>query len=150
MLNVKSATIFLLVASAATIASAWIFQFAGYEPCHLCLLQRWPHYALIAIAAISLVALQPGMQGNALKLLGVLMIGSAIFGAYHAGVEWKFWPGPSTCTGTGGMSTGLPDLAKPVVMCDDAAIRILGVSLAGWNAVVSAVLAAVALSARTK
>jgi disulfide bond formation protein DsbB len=148
MLNTKSATLFVLIASAATIAGAWMFQFAGYEPCHLCLLQRWPHYALIAIAALSLLALQPGLQGPALKVLGVVMIGSAIFGAYHAGVEWKFWPGPSTCTGTGALSTGLPDLTKPVVMCDDAALRIFGVSLAGWNAVISAALATVAFTAR--
>jgi disulfide bond formation protein DsbB len=148
MLNTRSTMLLLLVACAATIAGAWMFQFAGYEPCHLCLLQRWPYYAVIAIAAMSLLAFQPGLQGNILKLLGLLMIGSAIFGAYHAGIEWKFWDGPSTCTGTGGLSTGLPDLTKPVVMCDDAALRIFGVSLAGWNAVISAVLAALAFGAR--
>ncbi len=148
MLNVKSATLYLLIAAAATIAGAWAFQFAGYEPCHLCLLQRWPYYAAIAITALSLIGLQPGMQGNALKLLGILMIGSAVFGAYHAGVEWKFWPGPSTCTGTGGLTIGLPDLTKPVVMCDDAALRIFGVSLAGWNALISAALAGLAFGAR--
>jgi disulfide bond formation protein DsbB len=148
MLNTRSTMLLLLFACAATVAGAWMFQFAGYEPCHLCLLQRWPHYAVIAIAAISLLAFQPGLQGSILKLLGVLMIGSAIFGAYHAGVEWKFWAGPSTCTGTGGLSTGLPDLTKPVVMCDDAALRIFGISLAGWNAMISAVLAALAFGAR--
>jgi disulfide bond formation protein DsbB len=70
-------------------------------------------------------------------------IGSAVFGAYHAGVEWKFWPGPDTCGGS--LSGILPDLSKPVVACDAAAIRILGLSLAGWNAVISLAMAAVAL-----
>jgi disulfide bond formation protein DsbB len=150
MLTAKNAILLLLIASAATLAGAWAFQFWGYDPCHLCLLQRWPHYALVVIAAISLAALSPGQQGLALKLLGVLMIGSAIFGAYHAGVEWKFWPGPSTCTATSGLTAGLPDLTKPVVMCDEAALRIFGVSLAGWNTLISAALAAVAFSARAK
>jgi disulfide bond formation protein DsbB len=150
MLNAKSATLLVLIGSAATIAGAWAFQFWGYEPCHLCLLQRWPHYAAIVLAGLSLMALDARMQAHALKILGLLMLGSAIFGAYHAGIEWKFWPGPSTCTGTGGLTTGLPDLTKPVVMCDDAALRILGISLAGWNALISAALAAVAFSVRTK
>jgi disulfide bond formation protein DsbB len=72
------------------------------------------------------------------------MLASAVFGAYHAGVEWKWWPGPDTCTG-GSALGGLPDLTKPIVMCDEAAIRIFGLSLAGWNAVISAALTAVAL-----
>jgi disulfide bond formation protein DsbB len=148
MLTIRNATLLLLIASLTTLAGAWAFQVAGYDPCHLCLLQRWPHYALIVIAAASLIFLQPRMQGIALKLLGVLMVGSAIFGAYHAGVEWGFWPGPSTCTATGALSGALPDLTKPVVMCDQAALRILGTSLAGWNAVISFALALLAFATK--
>jgi disulfide bond formation protein DsbB len=69
-----------------------------------------------------------------------------IFGIFHSGVEWKWWAGPTACTGSGGLSTGLPDLSSPVVMCDQPAIRILGLSLAGWNAVISLGLALVALA----
>jgi disulfide bond formation protein DsbB len=148
MLTIRNTMVLLLVASLATLAGAWVFQFAGYDPCHLCLLQRWPHYAAVVIAAASLIFLKPGTQGVTLKLLGVLMIGSAVFGAYHAGIEWGFWPGPSTCTATGALSGALPDLTKPVVMCDEAALRIFGVSLAGWNAVISATLAVVAFAAK--
>jgi disulfide bond formation protein DsbB len=79
-----------------------------------------------------------------LYLLSVVMLGSAIFGAYHAGVEWTWWPGPETCSGA--ISGGLPDLTKPVVACNEAAIRIVGISLAGWNAIISAVLAVIALA----
>jgi disulfide bond formation protein DsbB len=132
----------ILTVSAATIAGAFAFQFAGYDPCHLCLMERWAYYAAIALSLILLISKSGTRQG--LYLLALIMLASAIFGIYHAGVEWKWWPGPSTCTG-GSTLTGLPDLTKPVVMCDEAAFRILGLSLAGWNAVISFALAAVAL-----
>jgi disulfide bond formation protein DsbB len=132
----------ILAVSAATIAGAFAFQFAGYDPCHLCLMERWAYYAAIALSLILLISKSGTRQG--LYLLALIMLASAIFGIYHAGVEWKWWPGPSTCTG-GSTLTGLPDLTKPVVMCDEAAFRILGLSLAGWNAVISFALAAVSL-----
>jgi disulfide bond formation protein DsbB len=132
----------ILIVSAATIAGAWAFQYAGYDPCHLCLMERWAYYAAIALSLVALLAKAGAKQ--VLYLLALIMLGSAIFGIYHSGVEWKWWPGPATCTGGGSLS-GLPDLTKPVVMCDEAALRILGLSLAGWNAVISFGLAAAAL-----
>jgi disulfide bond formation protein DsbB len=70
-----------------------------------------------------------------------------VFGAYHAGVEWKWWPGPTTCAGEIGGGSVLPDLTNdPVIGCEEAALRILGLSLAGWNALISAGLALVAIS----
>jgi disulfide bond formation protein DsbB len=132
----------IFIVATATIAGAWAFQFAGYDPCHLCLLERWAYYAAIALSLILLVARSNAKAG--LYLLAAVMLASAVFGAYHAGVEWKWWPGPDTCTG-GSALGGLPDLTKPIVMCDEAAIRIFGLSLAGWNAVISAALTAVAL-----
>lgn len=142
-LTPQRALLIILVVATATIAGAWIFQFAGYDPCHLCLMERWAYYAAMAL---SLVLLLTRSNGKAwFYLLALIMLGSAIFGVYHAGVEWKWWPGPDTCTG-GATLGGLPDLTKPVVMCDEAAIRIIGLSLAGWNAVISAGLAVVALT----
>ena len=141
-------TVLLIFAVAtATILGAWIFEYAGYAPCELCLKQRWAYYAAIAL---SLVVLGAGRSSAKLMryglwLLALLWVGSMAFGIYHAGVEWKWWPGPTTCTGAGALSGGLPDLTKPVVMCDTPAIRILGLSLAGWNAVISFGLAIVAL-----
>jgi disulfide bond formation protein DsbB len=93
--------------------------------------------------------LAPRSAGTArigLVLLALLWLGSMVFGIYHSGVEWKWWPGPTACTSQGGFTGGLPDLSAPVVMCDAAAIRILGLSLAGWNAVISLGLALVALA----
>ena len=143
-LTPRHALLLLLVVSIATIAGAWIFEAAGYLPCELCLMQRWAYYAAIPLTAVLLVAAP--LQRAGLYLLALLWIGSMIFGIFHSGVEWKWWAGPTACTGSGGLSTGLPDLSSPVVMCDQPAIRILGLSLAGWNAVISLGLALVALA----
>ena len=96
----------------ATIAGAWIFQFAGYDPCHLCLLQRWAYYFAVPFSLLLSVSAGANPKGanRGLYLLSVVMLGSAIFGAYHAGVEWTWWPGPDTCSGA--ISGGLPDLTK--------------------------------------
>lgn len=132
----------------ATIVGAWIFQVAGYAPCPLCLEQRWAYYAAIPLAL--LVAIVASKNLTLAKygfiLLAVIWGGSAVFGIFHSGVEWGWWPGPTTCAGD--LSSGLPDLTStPVVRCDEAAIRILGLSLAGWNAIISAALAIIALKA---
>jgi disulfide bond formation protein DsbB len=141
-LTQKNSLLLILVVATATIVGAWLFEFAGYDPCHLCLMERWAYYAAIAVSAILLSLKSNARMG--LFLLAAIMVASAVFGAFHAGVEWKWWAGPDTCTGTGALS-GLPDLTKPVVMCDEAALRIFGLSLAGWNAIISAGLAIVAM-----
>ena len=145
-LNPQKASLVILAVSTATIAGAWIFQFAGYDPCHLCLLQRWAYYFAVPFSLLLSMGAGANPKGakRGLYLLSVVMLGSAIFGAYHAGVEWTWWPGPETCSGA--ISGGLPDLTKPVVACNEAAIRIVGISLAGWNAIISAVLAVIALA----
>ena len=144
----QRAALFVFAAALATILGAWIFEYFGYAPCELCLKQRWAYYAAIPIALI-IAMIAPGNPGPARKglaLLAIIWFASAVFGVYHSGVEWKWWPGPDTCTGTGAMSSGLPNLGAPVVMCDEPAIRIFGLSLAGWNAIVSGVLALVSAS----
>ena len=138
-LPLRQYAIAILIVAVATIAGAWIFEYYGFSPCELCLKQRWAYYAAIPAALVIAVMApaSPRLARIGLQLLGVLWLASMVFGFYHAGVEWKWWLGPDTCTGTGGMTGGLPDLTKRVVMCDEAAIRILGLSLAGWNAVIS-------------
>ncbi len=138
-LSLRQCAAAVLLIAFATIAGAWIFEYYGFSPCELCLKQRWAYYAAIPVALVIAVMAPtaPPLARIGLLLLGMLWLASMVFGIYHAGVEWKFWPGPTTCTGTGGMTGGLPDLTKRVVMCDEAAIRILGLSLAGWNAVIS-------------
>lgn len=148
-LTPQRAAYLILFVALATIVGAWIFEWAGYLPCELCLKQRWAYYTGIPLALIvGLLAGRGSPTAQAgLWLLALLWAASTIFGIYHSGVEWGWWPGPSTCTagGAGGLTGGLPDLSRPVVMCDRPAIRIFGLSLAGWNAVISAALVAVAV-----
>ena len=147
-LDPRHAALLIFAVTLATIVGAWIFEYLGYAPCELCLMQRWAYYAGIPLAlAVALVAPANASAARAgLVLLAVLWLGSMVFGAYHAGVEWKWWLGPSTCGNQTGFSGGLPDLSAPVVLCDTPALRIFGLSLAGWNAVISLALALLALA----
>ncbi len=149
----RAAGLILLIA-AATIAGAWIFQAFGITPCELCLKERIPYYIGIPVAAATLIfALR---ESKALMLAGFILLFlifafSAGFGIYHAGVEWHFWEGPTACTGsTMTKAATMQDFLNQlrtvkVVRCDAVAIRILGLSLAGWNALISTVLAIIAI-----
>lgn len=138
----------------ATIAGAWIFEYAGYAPCDLCLKQRWAYYAGVPLAllAAGVAARAPGsaVSKTLLGLLALVFAGSAVFGAFHAGVEWGFWPGPTGCTGAiPARAANTADFLKQlqtvkVVRCDEVALRIFGLSLAGWNAILSAGMTALA------
>jgi disulfide bond formation protein DsbB len=145
--------VLITLAAGATIVGAWIFQAFGYQPCELCLKQRYAYYGGVPIAA----ALVYASSGRARSIVFAGMIGlalifaaNAVLGAYHAGVEWRFWPGPSGCTGVVAGPPSAADLMKElqnakVVACDEVQLRILGLSLAGWNVIISAALAAFAL-----
>ena len=153
-LTPRNGALFVLVVAFATIAGAWGFEYAGYLPCELCLQQRIAYYAGVPLAAIAVLAtaVQARPARPLLVLLGLLFAGSAIFGVYHSGVEWGFWPGPTGCTGAIQRAGDMNDFMKQlqtvkVVRCDAVAIRIFGLSLAGWNAVISAIMAGVALKA---
>jgi disulfide bond formation protein DsbB len=136
MLSHRQTLLAVFAITLAVLVGAWGFEYFGYAPCELCLMQRYAYYAVIPLSLI-FAYLPPNIQRGGLYLIALIMLGSMIFGIYHSGVEWKFWQGPTTCTG-GAMTGGLPDLTKKAVMCDQPAIRILGLSLAGWNAIVSA------------
>ncbi len=143
----------ILVIAAATLGGAWIFQAFGYAPCELCLKQRIPYYIGIPLAAITCLASlrrQATLLSPDFIALALLFGFSTLFGIYHSGVEWGFWQGPSDCTGTLDQAASVNDFLKQlqtvkVVRCDAVAIRILGLSLAGWNAVISAGLCTLAI-----
>lgn len=153
------AAVAVLAVAFATIAGAWIFEYFGYAPCDLCLKQRWAYYVGVPLAAIAALAAANALPvaRPLLWLLALVFMGSSIFGIYHAGVEWGFWPGPAGCTGTS-MPTvsNMNDFMKQlqttrVVRCDEVALRIFGLSLAGWNALLSAGMATLAvMGARTR
>ena len=147
-LTPQRTALLIFIVALATIIGAWLFEYYGYAPCELCLKQRWAYYIGVPLAAVvaMLAPRNPGLAKAGLILLAVLWLASMVFGVFHSGVEWKWWPGPTTCTSQAGFSGGLPDLSKPAVMCDTPAIRIAGLSLAGWNAVISLGLALVAMA----
>ncbi len=141
---------------AATLAGAWLFQYGlGLQPCPLCLEQRIPYYVAVPLAVLVAVAAGRGAPRvvllGGLAALALVWLWSAYLGAYHAGVEWKWWAGPQDCAvAPGGVGTGgslLQQMQRTrVVPCDEAAWRFLGLSLAGWNVLISLALAGVAVA----
>jgi disulfide bond formation protein DsbB len=116
----------------------------------MCLWQRWPHLAAAIVGILGGGAVAAGLLGRGLArplaILTALLVGvSGAIAVYHAGVEWHWWPGPSQCTGSAFKLSGTLDLNAPVVMCDRAAWRLFGLSLAGYNAIISLGAAAIGL-----
>lgn len=135
--------------SAALLGGAFFFQALGYAPCAMCLWQRWPHAAAILLGALALA-----LPGRAMPLLGALAAATtAGLGLYHTGVERAWWQGPASCTGTGTGLAGLDgaDLLSldgpALVLCDQVSWAFLGLSMASWNAILSALLVLVWLRA---
>ncbi len=128
--------------SALLLIAALGFQSMGYAPCELCILQRWPHLAAAVIAAAVWFL---GWR-RWLVLLGVLAAATATgLAIYHSGVELKLWAGPQHCSGgiSGMTQMSTQDLmaqlqSAPVVRCDEVSWSLLGLSMAGWNALISA------------
>lgn len=133
--------------SAALLVGALGFQALGYAPCDLCILQRWPHLAA-AVIALAAMLLRGGHRALALAGAIAAAVATALAG-YHAGIEWGFWAGPSSCTGAANIAgLSVQDLMKkieaaPVIRCDEVPWQMLGLSMAGWNALISAGLTVV-------
>jgi len=151
----------LIIASiaAAALAGAWYFQLVqGLVPCPLCLEQRYAYYLLFPLGFLIALAANAGVPRAVLlaglALMALAALGNAGLGAYHSGVEWGFWPGPTDCSGplldlgkAGlGKAGGLLDQLDKVkvVRCDEVQWRFLGLSLAGYNVLVSLLMAAIA------
>ena len=145
----------LLIAAAAvvTIATVWMLQRSGYAPCELCFKERLPFYWGVPLAL--LVALLAGRGRTSLlpagyAALAIIFLAGAALGIYHTGVEWKFWPGPSSCTGDFSAPAAVNDFlhqlqTTQVVRCDAPALSVAGLSLAAWNVVLCLALVAVAI-----
>ena len=146
-----------LILSAGVILTALAFEyFGGYKPCPLCLQQRYAYYVAIPALFIALILYTSGRQTAAaliFLLISFAFVANAMLGVYHAGAEWKFWPGPDTCAGTaaplatapGGLLKSLP--STRIIRCDEAPWRMFGLSFAGWNVVTSILLWITALQA---
>lgn len=142
-----------LLVSAAMLAIAHAFQsFGGYAPCPLCLKQRDVYWVACGLSAIFMVIVRlpggPRWRETTCWVLGLVFLVGAGIAAYHAGAEWKFWPGPRTCSSAGGavdaaaMSDFLNGAKVRPPSCDEAPWVFAGLSMAGWNALVSLVLVA--------
>jgi len=143
-----------ILGSAAALGGALLFQYVGgLAPCPLCMDQRWAHVA--AIIALTGAVLMPGNQWvRRLSLAG----GAAAYGVggwvagYHTGVEQKWWAGPTACSGAGQATDSLEALraqimAAPIVRCDEIPWELAGISMAGYNFLLSAGLCVLVLAA---
>jgi disulfide bond formation protein DsbB len=149
-----TAALAVAVIAAATLAGAWFFQLVlDIRPCPLCLEQRYAYYLAIPLAVLTAFAAAKGAPRavvlGGLALLATAALGNAWLGAYHAGVEWHFWQGPTDCTGPVGNLGSAANLLDrldtvKVVQCDEVQWRFLGLSLAGYNVLISLLMAAIA------
>ena len=149
-----AAAVLVAAGGAATILGAYYFQYVmGLRPCPLCLEQRIAYYVSIPLAIV--VAVMAGRDAPrsvvvaGLSVIALAMLFNSGLALFHAGVEWKWWPGPQECSGPltdlsagGDLLSSLTNLT--IVRCDEAAWRFLGLSLAGYNVLISLALAAIA------
>ena len=149
-----SAAVAIAAIGCAAILGAYFFQYVlGLPPCPLCLEQRIAYYVSIPLAAMVLLGLSVGSSRKVMFLaflaMTAAMLWNAGLGVYHSGVEWHWWAGPQDCSGpidNFGPAGGLLDRIEStrVVRCDEAAWRFLGLSLAGYNVLISLFLAGIA------
>lgn len=122
---------------AALLAGAWGSQLiGGLYPCEMCHWQRWPHYAALAVALLAL-ALPVSSRRGAVLLAGLLVMVSGAIGVFHAGVEYGWWEGMTACSTTAAAGTLEAILHAPIVRCDVPQWTLAGISLAGFNAIIS-------------
>ena len=145
----------IALVGAFSLVGAWYFQYVvGLAPCPLCLEQRYAYYVAIPLAVLLWLGAEYGASRRVIAAgfgaIAVAMLWNAGLGVYHSGIEWKWWPGPSECSaalgdigGAGGLMNQLQSIS--VVRCDEAAWRFLGLSLAGYNVLLSLAITAAAL-----
>jgi disulfide bond formation protein DsbB len=149
-----TAALAVTVVAAATLAGAWYFQLVlDIVPCPLCLEQRYAYYLAVPLGVLVALAAAKGAPRAVLlvglAILALAALGNAGLGTYHAGVEWGLWQGPTECTGPIGNLGSAADMLKrldtvKVVRCDEVQWRFLGLSLAGYNVLISLLMAAIA------
>lgn len=155
----RQVALFLALAFALVVGTALAFEHVGgFIPCALCLQQREPYYAAIPVALVAALAAAlrwPAcITRGGLVIVGLLMSYGMVLSVYHSGVEWAWWAGPADCAAaaTSGITTDAGSLLEALdtvrpPSCDEAALRILGLSFAGWNVLASLALAVAAFRA---
>ena len=149
-----TASLAVTLIAAVTIAGAWFFQLVlDILPCPLCLEQRYAYYLAIPLGALTGLAARGGAPRPlllaGLAILALAALANAGLGTYHSGVEWGLWKGPTDCTGPVGNLGSAGDLLQrldsvKVIRCDEVQWRFLGLSLAGYNVLISLLMATIA------
>src|SRR3954451_1331732 len=148
------AALAVAILAAATLAGAWFFQLVlDIRPCPLCLEQRYAYYLAVPLGLLVALVASKGAPRPVLlaglALLALAALANAWLGGYHAGVEWGLWQGPTDCTGPVGDLGRAGNLLErldtvKVIRCDEVQWRFLGLSLAGYNVLISLVMVAIA------
>ena len=149
-----AAALAITAIAVVTLAGAWFFQLVlDIRPCPLCLEQRYAYYLVVPLAALIALGAARGAPRVALvagfTVIALATIWNAGLATYHSGVEWGFWQGPAECTGPVGNLGSAGNLLErlnsvKVIRCDEVQWRFLGLSLAGYNVLISLVMAAIA------
>ncbi len=156
MLSHRAFAGFVLMASAIVLGTALLSQYwGGLAPCELCLLQRWPWAAAIAISLVALIAGRGALLPWVALGLALIFVLGVVVAFYHVGVEQHWFAGPSACTASGGGAMTLEDMKRQIlgtapVLCDRVQWSLFGVSLAGWNLLASLGMAAICAAVFTR
>jgi disulfide bond formation protein DsbB len=142
MSDLAKARALALAIPAALLGGAYVSQYwGGLHPCEMCWWQRYAHMAAIALAVLAFAAARTGLGKALILSAAVAILVSGGIGVFHAGVEYHWWEGLTTCS-TGGAGGSAGDvlaeiLATPLIRCDQAQWTLFGLSLAGYNAIFS-------------
>ncbi len=151
--HARTARWIVLITPAFLLGGAYLGEYAfGLYPCEMCWWQRYPHFIALALGLLAFIA-PPQRLWVALGALAIIT--SGLIGGFHAGVEYGWWEGVTKCSTMPGIAGGNAMdsiLATPLIRCDTAQWELLGVSLAGYNFIISCVagIAALGLLARKR
>jgi disulfide bond formation protein DsbB len=140
-----------LLIPAGLLAGAYGSQIiGGLYPCEMCWWQRWPHFAAVPLALLAFFIGNPGLKRVLVALAALAILTSGLIGGYHAGVEYGWWPGLTTCSTTIPTGSSSAELLKnimnaPLIRCDVAQWELFGISLAGYNFLISTLGALIVL-----
>jgi disulfide bond formation protein DsbB len=131
--------LFALLLPLALLAGAYGSQyFGGLYPCEMCWWQRYPHFGAVPIAVLAFLISNTAMQRVLVALAAFAILTSGVIGGFHAGVEYGWWKGLTTCsTNIGGGDVLKSIMEAPLVRCDVAPWKLFGISLAGFNFLLS-------------
>jgi disulfide bond formation protein DsbB len=147
ILDSRLAAAIVLAASAATLGGVLAFQYwGGLAPCVLCIWQRYAHLAIMVFAALALAIGHPRWRAVLLAGSGIAAVAGAGIAFFHVGVEQHWWQGTAECGSALPPAATVEELrqrllAQPVVRCDEVAWSLFGISMAGYNVLLSLALA---------